>query len=75
MVPMCFPEGVTPPTLGVVMLVGVLTRMLVPVVVEAVVRWVAIFSTRNQRAERALRVLQVRHGGDEGSNQTSGEVD
>jgi hypothetical protein len=42
-VPMCFPEGVTSPTLGVVLLVGVLIRMLVPVVMEAVARWVAIF--------------------------------
>ena len=72
---MCLPEGVTSPTLGVVLLVGVLLRMLVPVVMEAVARWVAIFSTRNQRAERALRVLQARHGRNEGSNQTSGEVD
>jgi hypothetical protein len=75
MVPMCIPEALASSNLGAVLLVGILLRMLVPVIMECVARCVAIFSSKNHRAERALRVLQVGKRGSEGSEPTSSEAD
>ena len=67
MVPISIPEAIASQTWDVVLLVGVLIRMLVPVVMDVVVRWVAIFSAHDRRAERALKVLQTRQNAQEGS--------
>jgi hypothetical protein len=74
-VPISIPDAITSQTWGAILLVGVLVRMLVPVVMDIVVRWVAIFSTEDRRAERALSVLRIRQNGQGGSEPDSPERD
>ena len=75
MVPMCIAEAFTSSPLSAVLLFGVLVRMLVPVIMEGVAQWAAIFSTKNYRAERALRVLQAGQRGDGTSERKSSEAE